>query len=110
MTVQDVEVAQKVWGKNIASLKGKNTWRNLNVVARDQVKIPLGLIKFHKKVFLTCDIFFVNKISFFLTLSQNIYFTEVNHLTINIDGKPLCQYHGTGLKVSLFIKKLRNTE
>ena len=80
MIVQDVEVVQKVWGKNIAALKGKTTRKNPNVVARDQVKIPVGLIKLHEEVFLTCNIFFVNKIPFFLTLSQKIYFKAVNNL------------------------------
>ena len=80
LTVQDVEVAQNVWGKNIAALKGNINLRNPNIVARDQVKIPVELIKFHNKVFLTCNIFFVRKISLFRTLSRKIYFTAVNHL------------------------------
>ena len=80
MIVQDVEVARKVLGKKIAGLKGETIQKNPNVVTRDQDKIPAVLIKFHKEVFLTCHIFFVNKIPFFLTLSQNIYFTSVNHL------------------------------
>jgi hypothetical protein len=49
-------------------------------VARDFVKIPVELLKLHKEVFLTVDIFFVNKIPFFLTLSQKVCFTAVNHL------------------------------
>ena len=80
LTVQDVEVAQKVWRKKISALKGKTTRKNPNVVARDQVKIPVGLIKLHEEVILTCDILFVDKIPFFLTLSQKIYFTSVNNL------------------------------
>jgi len=38
------------------------------------------LLKLHKEVFLTADIFFVNKIPFFLTLSRKIGFTAVKHL------------------------------
>jgi hypothetical protein len=49
-------------------------------VARDYVKVPLELMKLHKEVFLTTDIFFVNNISFFLTLSRKIIFTAINHL------------------------------
>ena len=49
-------------------------------VARDSVKIPMDLLKLHKEVFLTLDIFFVNNIPFLLTLSQKICFTAVNHL------------------------------
>jgi hypothetical protein len=37
-------------------------------------------MKLHKEVFLTTDIFYVNKIPFFLTLSRKICFTAVNHL------------------------------
>ena len=44
------------------------------------MKIPVGLINFQKEGFLTCDIFFVNKIPFFLTLIRKIYFKAVNHL------------------------------
>jgi hypothetical protein len=80
VTVQDVDVALKIWGKNIAVLKGKTTRSKPNPVARDFVKVPVALLKLHKEVFLTVDIFFVNKIPFFLTLSRKICFTAVNHL------------------------------
>jgi hypothetical protein len=52
----------------------------MNPVSRDYVKVPMDLLKLHKEVFLTTDIFFVNKIPFFLTLSRNICFAAVNHL------------------------------
>jgi hypothetical protein len=80
VTVQDINVALKIWGKNIAALKGKTTRRKTIPVARDYVKVNLELMKLHKEVFLTTDIFFVNKNTFFLTLSRKITFTAVNHL------------------------------
>ena len=58
VTVQDVEVDQKVRGKKILALKGKTTWKNPNVVARDQVKIPVGLKHLQKEVFLTFNLTF----------------------------------------------------
>ena len=81
VTVQDVDNAFKIWGKNIAALKGKTTRGKPNPVAKDFVKVPTELLKLHKEVFLTADIFFVNKIPFFLTLSRRICFTAVNHLS-----------------------------
>ena len=42
--------------------------------------MPSALLKLHRDVVLTADIFFVNKIPFFLTLSRKICFTAVNHL------------------------------
>jgi hypothetical protein len=80
VTVQDIYVALKIWGKNIAALKGKTTRRKTIPVARYYVKITLELIKLHKEVFLMIDILFVNKNPFFLTLSRKITFTAVNHL------------------------------
>jgi hypothetical protein len=79
VTVQDIDVARKIWGKNIAELKGKTTWSKSIPVARDYVKVPMELMKLQKEVFLTTYIFFVKKIPFFLTLSQKICFTAVNH-------------------------------
>jgi hypothetical protein len=80
VTVQDVNAAIKIWGKNIVALKGKTTQSKTNMVVRDYVKVPMELLKLHKEVFLTTEIFFVNKIPFFLTLIRKICFTAVNHL------------------------------
>ena len=80
VTVQDVDAATKIWGKSIAALKGKTTRSKPAQVAKDFVKVPVELLNLHKEVFLTADIFFVNKIPFFLTLSRKICFTAVNHL------------------------------
>ena len=44
------------------------------------VKVPMKLLQLHKEVFMTLDIFFVNKIPFFLTLSRKICFTAATHL------------------------------
>jgi hypothetical protein len=80
VTVQYIDVARKIWGKNITALKGKTTRSKSIPLARDYVKVPMELMKLHKDVFLTTYIFFVNKIPLFLTLSRKICFTTVNHL------------------------------
>jgi hypothetical protein len=81
VTVQYIDVALKIWGKNIAALKGKTTQCKTIPVTRDYVKVPLELMKLHEELFLTTDILFVNKNPFFLTLRHKITFTAVNHLT-----------------------------
>ena len=80
VTVQDIDVATKIWGKDVAALKGKTTRCKPLPVARNLVKIPKELLKLHKEVFLMADIFFINKIPFFIMLSHMIYFMAVNHL------------------------------
>ena len=79
MTLEDVDVALKIWGKKIAALKVNTAQSKPNTLARDSVKFPVDLLKLHIEVFLTLEIFFVNKIPFF-TLSRKICFIVVNHL------------------------------
>ena len=75
------QLAHKIWGKSLASLKGKTTCKKPQpVAARDFIKVPKELMSLHKDVYLTADLFFVNKIPFFLTHSRKIHFTAVNHL------------------------------
>jgi hypothetical protein len=64
VTVQDVETAFKLWGKNVAALKGNNPRSKPHPVTEDFVTVPTELLKLHKNVFLTLDVFFVNKIPF----------------------------------------------
>jgi hypothetical protein len=80
VTIQYIDVATKIRGKNIAALKGKTTRSKTHPVSRDYVKVTKELLKLHKEFFLTTDIFFVNKIPFLLTLSRKICFTAVNNL------------------------------
>jgi hypothetical protein len=80
VTVDHVDTALKIWGKNVAALKGKTTRTKPDPVARDFVKVPVELLKLHKEVYITADLFFVNKIPFFLMLSRKICFTAINHL------------------------------
>jgi hypothetical protein len=39
MTIQNIDVATKIWGKNISPLKGKTTRSKTHPVARDYVKV-----------------------------------------------------------------------
>jgi hypothetical protein len=80
MTIQDIDVALKIWVKKISALKGKTTWSKTNPVARDYVKVPKELLKIHAEAFITTNIFFMKKIPFLLTLSHTICFMAVNHL------------------------------
>jgi hypothetical protein len=47
VTVQDIDVARKICGKNIAALKGKTTRSKSIPVARDYVKVPMEIMKLH---------------------------------------------------------------
>jgi hypothetical protein len=81
VTKNDIEVAQLIWGKDVSALKGKTVRSNAPGVKGITLSVPKEFMKLNKDVLLTMDLFFVNKIVFFLTLSRKIDFTAVNHLS-----------------------------
>ncbi len=80
VTVEDAMVAYKKWGPSVAGLKGKTVRKKPKPVKTETVHIPKEIHELHKEVTLTIDIFFVNSIPFFVTLSRVLYFTTVMHL------------------------------
>ena len=100
VTVQDIDNAQRIWGKNVAALKGKTTRSKPIPVAKDFVKVPKEILSLHKEVYITVDIFFVNKIAFFITLSRKICFTSVRHL-VSRKVKEIFQAFGEVYKMYL---------
>ncbi len=81
VTVEDAKIANKIWCPDVPSLKGKTTRKTPPAVRSDMVEIPVEIRQLHRNVTMSFDIFFVNKIPFFLTLSRKICFTAVTHLT-----------------------------
>ena len=76
----NIDTAQDIWGKDISALNGKTVQGKPTVLAMDRIKIPKEIANLKKTVFLTADIFFVNGIPFFISLSRKIDFTGVSHL------------------------------
>ena len=69
LLVADMRVAEKVYGKNIAMLKGKNVRSAPPVMQQNVIESPKEIRELHQMVSLTIDVFFVNKIPFFITLT-----------------------------------------
>jgi hypothetical protein len=78
--VEDAMVAYKIWGPSVAALKGKTVRKKPELIKTDIVSIPKEIHELHKEVTLTIDIFFVNNVPFFVTLSRVLYFTTVTQL------------------------------
>ena len=81
LSVKDLRTATKVYGKSIAMLKGKTVRSAPPVVRQNVIEIPKEIWVLHKMVTLCIDIFFVNKIPFFITYSLVIRFLSVTHLS-----------------------------
>ena len=60
--------------------EGETTSKSTIPVTEDLIHVPKETIKIHRDIVMTVEIFFVNTIPFFLTLSRPCFFTMVHHL------------------------------
>ena len=79
-TPDHAEIAHDIWGESEDYLKGNRVQSKSKHVDGFKLKVPTKYLKLSKKVYLTCDVLFVNKIPFFITLSRKIDFTATDHL------------------------------
>ena len=67
VTVEDAEVAQKIWGSSVPRLKGSTVRESGQRKLQSLVKVPRELIQLQQKASIAIDIFFVNGHIFFMT-------------------------------------------
>ncbi len=67
VTTEDVDIAQKIFGPNIATLKGKTTRCTPVPIIEDRIKIPRELITTQYAITLCIDDMKVNDIGFLTT-------------------------------------------
>ena len=80
ITVEDIENSFKIYGQSPAALKGKVTRKKPDVVSSDYFEVPEDILEKHKFVTLCADIFYVQKIPFFVTVSRHLKLTTVQLL------------------------------
>jgi len=102
ITAADVLAANKIFGPDVGSLKGKTVRKTPPpVVTTNMMAVPNYIMDIHKDVTLAGDIFFVNKVPYLMTISRNIKFMTIgllkNRSTNNIFNqlKDVTDYYRT---------------
>jgi hypothetical protein len=80
ITVRDVENANRIFGPDLANLRGKTTRGKPDHVRVEYARIPKDFIQLHKYVTLVADVMFVNGLPFLVTSSRGISLVTIEHL------------------------------
>jgi hypothetical protein len=65
---EDVNNAEKIFGTDMSSLRGKSTRRKSTLVREDSIEIPEELISQNCEIDLCIDIMYVNECGFMTTI------------------------------------------
>jgi len=76
----DIAAAERLFGKNIASLKGKTAYRQGAPVVGKTKGVPPSIREHFQRTVLAIDIMFINKIPFIITISRGLHFDTVKVL------------------------------
>jgi hypothetical protein len=74
VTTSDIELAEKIFGQDIGSLKGKTVRRKPIAVVEDYIEIPKELVAAQHAVKLCIDLINVNGLIFVTIISKHLYY------------------------------------
>ena len=77
VTTEDVNIAEKIFGGDIGTLKGKSTRRRPTPVREDLVEIPPELLEQHQELTYCMDLMFVNGIPMMTGIDRSIRFRSL---------------------------------
>ena len=77
VTATDVDIAQKIHGPAISTLKGKTTRKTPKAVVADEVMILQELLTNHWQIELCMDTMFVNKQPFLTSINKSVQFQSL---------------------------------
>ena len=79
ITNDDITNANKIFGTDLATIRGKTVWRRPKRVITDYVNIPRMLVDANQQVTLAADVMFVNSVPFLVSVSRNINLISIEH-------------------------------
>ncbi|EJK65994.1 hypothetical protein THAOC_13102 [Thalassiosira oceanica] len=79
--LHDVKNAYKIFGPNLATVRGKTVRRAPTRVTTDFIDVPRDFLLLIKDVTLVADVMFVNKLPFLITMSRKVKFITVEFLS-----------------------------
>ena len=76
VTINDINVAERIYGPNIGALKGKFVRQRPPVVQQDNIEIPEEILRLDEEIILYIDNIFINGLPFLSTHDERIKYAK----------------------------------
>ena len=80
VTIEDINVCEKVFGPDIYTLKGKTVRSKPKIAVKDYIEIPFELKLAHQGIELCADVMYIQKLTFLVTISKNLKFVTIQFI------------------------------
>ena len=80
ITVHDIKNANRIFGPDLANLRGKTTRTKPERVRVEYVNVPRDLVDMHKYISIVADVMFVNGLPFMVTSLRGISLINIEFL------------------------------
>ena len=74
VTTQDIELAEKVYGPDIGSIKEKSTRSKPKQAIPQDIDLPKELVEINEDITLSVDGLNVNKVKFLTSIAHDLYY------------------------------------
>ena len=72
VTVDDINVIEKIYGPNVFIIKGKTTRKKPRQVIDDHVEAPQELLEAHKSIDMSIDVLWIEEVPFLNAISHHV--------------------------------------
>ena len=80
ITIDDVNIAEQIFGPDVGSIKGKTTRHKPMPVVADYIEIPPEIYSNHQNIILCIDGIKINKLFFLTTISRSIMYRTAEYV------------------------------
>ena len=79
----DVDIAENIFGPDIATLKGKSVRKKPNPVLEDWIQLPEEIHNKHRRIELCMDIMYINGVVLMTAVDRSIRYRSIVEVTEN---------------------------
>ena len=78
--IEDIKIAQNIFGPDMATLKGKSTQRKPNPFLVDWIELPKEILEKHSKIELCIDVMYINDVGLMTAIDRTIKYRSVEYI------------------------------